>query len=170
MIKEDDLQVFRLVSHPPSWAQTDSNRRPSACKADALNQLSYAPFAVTFRFGDARVLFFLDSANFFPFNPFPAPWEQGGTRRACSPGQRRSMQGRPLRAGQSRQCLQSRTAKEHAGPSAPGRAVPAVPAVPCRALQAGKVYAGLSVVSLMTRVLPVSSRSRITGWQNPELG
>ena len=25
------------------WAQTDSNRRPSACKADALNQLSYAP-------------------------------------------------------------------------------------------------------------------------------
>lgn len=26
-----------------SWEQTDSNRRPSACKADALNQLSYAP-------------------------------------------------------------------------------------------------------------------------------
>ena len=25
------------------WEQTDSNRRPSACKADALNQLSYAP-------------------------------------------------------------------------------------------------------------------------------
>ncbi len=24
----------------PSWALTDSNRRPSACKADALNQLS----------------------------------------------------------------------------------------------------------------------------------
>ena len=23
-----------------SWALTDSNRRPSACKADALNQLS----------------------------------------------------------------------------------------------------------------------------------
>ena len=25
------------------WELTDSNRRPSACKADALNQLSYAP-------------------------------------------------------------------------------------------------------------------------------
>ena len=25
------------------WAHTDSNRGPSACKADALNQLSYAP-------------------------------------------------------------------------------------------------------------------------------
>ena len=24
----------------PQWALTDSNRRPSACKADALNQLS----------------------------------------------------------------------------------------------------------------------------------
>ena len=24
----------------PKWALTDSNRRPSACKADALNQLS----------------------------------------------------------------------------------------------------------------------------------
>lgn len=25
------------------WELTDSNHRPSACKADALNQLSYAP-------------------------------------------------------------------------------------------------------------------------------
>ncbi len=25
------------------WEHTDSNRGPSACKADALNQLSYAP-------------------------------------------------------------------------------------------------------------------------------
>ncbi len=25
------------------WAHTGSNRGPSACKADALNQLSYAP-------------------------------------------------------------------------------------------------------------------------------
>ena len=36
------LQSF---ARPPSnenfqWALTDSNRRPSACKADALNQLS----------------------------------------------------------------------------------------------------------------------------------
>ena len=156
MIKEDDLQVFRLVSHPPSWAQTDSNRRPSACKADALNQLSYAPFAVTIRFGDAKVLFFLDSANFFPFNPFPAPWEQGGTRRAS----RLKLQ-RPA---------VSSILSQPSRPHLPFRAVPAVPAVPCRALPAGRVYAGLSVVSLMTRVLPVSSRSRITGWQNPELG
>ena len=26
------------------WEHTDSNRGPSACKADALNRLSYAPF------------------------------------------------------------------------------------------------------------------------------
>ncbi len=25
------------------WEQRESNPRPSACKADALNQLSYAP-------------------------------------------------------------------------------------------------------------------------------
>ena len=30
-----------LIDFAPSlWALTDSNRRPSACKADALNQLS----------------------------------------------------------------------------------------------------------------------------------
>ena len=29
------LRLFNL-----EWALTDSNRRPSACKADALNQLS----------------------------------------------------------------------------------------------------------------------------------
>ena len=28
------------------WEQRDSNPRPSACKADALNQLSYAPKVV----------------------------------------------------------------------------------------------------------------------------
>ena len=27
-------------NYPVGWALTDSNRRPSACKADALNQLS----------------------------------------------------------------------------------------------------------------------------------
>ena len=26
------------------WEHTGSNRGPSACKADALNQLSYAPY------------------------------------------------------------------------------------------------------------------------------
>ena len=32
------------------WEQRESNPRPSACKADALNQLSYAP--VSFLFAD----------------------------------------------------------------------------------------------------------------------
>ncbi len=35
--------VWLLLSFDPfafPWALTDSNRRPSACKADALNQLS----------------------------------------------------------------------------------------------------------------------------------
>ena len=29
------------------WEHTGSNRGPSACKADALNQLSYAPFLIS---------------------------------------------------------------------------------------------------------------------------
>jgi|GEM_PF-7011376 hypothetical protein len=33
-----------LIEGGFGWAQKDSNLRPSACKADALNQLSYAPF------------------------------------------------------------------------------------------------------------------------------
>ena len=38
--------IFKLSKYEPEvfrffvWALTDSNRRPSACKADALNQLS----------------------------------------------------------------------------------------------------------------------------------
>ena len=32
---------FRILCE---WEHTGSNRGPSACKADALNQLSYAPF------------------------------------------------------------------------------------------------------------------------------
>ena len=28
------------------WEQRGSNPRPSACKADALNQLSYAPISI----------------------------------------------------------------------------------------------------------------------------
>ncbi len=31
---------FNYKKKLSSWALTDSNRRPSACKADALNQLS----------------------------------------------------------------------------------------------------------------------------------
>ena len=43
------------------WEHTDSNRGPSACKADALNQLSYAPnifeelFACVSRIGSANI-------------------------------------------------------------------------------------------------------------------
>ena len=36
-----------IFHHKPliiKWKHTDSNRGPSACKADALNQLSYASF------------------------------------------------------------------------------------------------------------------------------
>ena len=42
------------------WEQRESNPRPSACKADALNQLSYAPF----NFGTANIAHIFDSANF----------------------------------------------------------------------------------------------------------
>ena len=31
---------LRIAQASLSWTLTDSNRRPSACKADALNQLS----------------------------------------------------------------------------------------------------------------------------------
>ena len=33
------------ISEAFQWEQRESNPRPSACKADALNQLSYAPFS-----------------------------------------------------------------------------------------------------------------------------
>ena len=36
--KQKSGQIIRFVLS--MWALTDSNRRPSACKADALNQLS----------------------------------------------------------------------------------------------------------------------------------
>ena len=38
----DLLKLFILCELV--WEHTGSNRGPSACKADALNQLSYAPF------------------------------------------------------------------------------------------------------------------------------
>jgi hypothetical protein len=50
------------------WEQTDSNRRPSACKADALNQLSYAPLCKPARkvlFGDCK-----DTAKLRPYKFF----------------------------------------------------------------------------------------------------
>ena len=64
------LQIFINKKSPTNfckaliflWEQTDSNRRPSACKADALNQLSYAPYCF---FARAKVTAFLLPANFF---------------------------------------------------------------------------------------------------------
>ena len=48
------------------WEQRESNPRPSACKADALNQLSYAPEKeLSFLSkGIANIRSFSDSANF----------------------------------------------------------------------------------------------------------
>ena len=37
------------------WEHTGSNRGPSACKADALNQLSYAPFICPDAIGSANI-------------------------------------------------------------------------------------------------------------------
>ncbi len=46
-------KIFHLTNKAPEnfggfilWEHTGSNRGPSACKADALNQLSYAPIAL----------------------------------------------------------------------------------------------------------------------------
>ena len=38
-------KAFPLIEKAFLWEQRESNPRPSACKADALNQLSYAPFS-----------------------------------------------------------------------------------------------------------------------------
>ena len=40
MLKYKIPQIVTLTHENFQWALTDSNRRPSACKADALNQLS----------------------------------------------------------------------------------------------------------------------------------
>ena len=37
-------RITSKTLHGSVWEHTGSNRGPSACKADALNQLSYAPF------------------------------------------------------------------------------------------------------------------------------
>ena len=49
-VRTRDPQLGRLMLYRLSyfrikfwWEQRESNPRPSACKADALNQLSYAP-------------------------------------------------------------------------------------------------------------------------------
>ena len=41
-------KAFPLIEKAFLWEQRESNPRPSACKADALNQLSYAPFSCFF--------------------------------------------------------------------------------------------------------------------------
>ena len=43
-------KALEVYSRASWWEQRESNPRPSACKADALNQLSYAP--VSFLFAD----------------------------------------------------------------------------------------------------------------------
>ncbi len=43
------------------WEQRESNPRPSACKADALNQLSYAPFSIA----DANIEHIFELPKFF---------------------------------------------------------------------------------------------------------
>jgi hypothetical protein len=47
------------------WEHTGSNRGPSACKADALNQLSYAPFY----FEDCKYKRYNFPEKFFSFFP-----------------------------------------------------------------------------------------------------
>ena len=50
------------------WEQRESNPRPSACKADALNQLSYAPetgLQIYGHFSNLQILFHPFSKFFF---------------------------------------------------------------------------------------------------------
>ena len=54
--------ILDIVMSPYLWEHTGSNRGPSACKADALNQLSYAPF---FLFRMAKIGVFISRQNFF---------------------------------------------------------------------------------------------------------
>ena len=53
------------------WEQRESNPRPSACKADALNQLSYAPF-FSFLFGDNCVRRRIVGRSFTGVNSLPS--------------------------------------------------------------------------------------------------
>ena len=64
------LQDFSLICPFGWWEQRESNPRPSACKADALNQLSYAPF-FSFLFGDYCVGLRIVGQSFTKVNSFP---------------------------------------------------------------------------------------------------
>ncbi len=44
-------ETLACIGFQPLWEHTGSNRGPSACKADALNQLSYAPVFI----GSAKI-------------------------------------------------------------------------------------------------------------------
>ena len=52
------------------WEQRESNPRPSACKADALNQLSYAPVKELFPEWDCKYSYFFFIDNYFGENYF----------------------------------------------------------------------------------------------------
>ena len=67
--KEKSL-AFMLQGFFFRWEQRESNPRPSACKADALNQLSYAPKLSVkdyFRNGTANIGTNFYFTNFFLF-------------------------------------------------------------------------------------------------------
>ena len=54
---KNNKKGFQTISLKPLillWEHMDSNQGPSACKADALNQLSYAPNIVVFIFFKER--------------------------------------------------------------------------------------------------------------------
>ena len=57
------------------WEQRESNPRPSACKADALNQLSYAPF-FSFLFGDNCVRRRIVGRSFTGVNSLPCYFQE----------------------------------------------------------------------------------------------
>ena len=49
--KKPNKKGFQFNETLSLWEHTGSNRGPSACKADALNQLSYAPLFI----GSAKI-------------------------------------------------------------------------------------------------------------------
>ena len=61
---ETDTKKGQLFSYPFQWEQRESNPRPSACKADALNQLSYAPKHPVFKSGMQRYYYFSNLQTF----------------------------------------------------------------------------------------------------------
>ena len=54
---------------PLLWEQRESNPRPSACKADALNQLSYAPL-FSFLFGNNCIILRSSVSHVLMYTPF----------------------------------------------------------------------------------------------------